>query len=92
MSNSPKLNRRSVLKGVAGATLVLPVLEAMGSKVADQTPRRFCALYTANGMSLPKSDHDIDHWSWFPRVENNGNLVFGKSTEPLSPFRRQLSF
>lgn len=92
MSNLPKLNRRSVLKGVAGATLVLPVLEAMGSKVADQTPRRFCALYTANGMSLPKSDHDIDHWSWFPRVENNGNLVFGKSTEPLSPFRRQLSF
>ena len=47
MSTPGKLNRRSVLKGAAGATLALPILEAMGAEVADQTPRRFCALYNA---------------------------------------------
>lgn len=87
-----KLDRRSVLKGVAGATLALPVLDAMGREIAESTPRRFCALYTANGMSLPKSEHEIDEWSWFPRAEKDDKFVFGKSTAPLSPFRDQLSF
>jgi hypothetical protein len=86
------LDRRDVLKGIAGASLALPVLDAMGKEVAEQLPRRFCALYTANGMSLPKSDHDIDEWSWFPRSDIEGKFVFGKSTTPLSPFREQLSF
>ena len=64
----------------------------MGAEVTEQIPRRFCAIYTANGMSLPKSEHGIDEWSWFPAAESNGEFVFGKSTEPLSPFRKQLSF
>jgi hypothetical protein len=51
-----KLDRRAVLKGLAGVTLALPVLEAMGKDVVEQTPRRFCALYTANGMSLPNKN------------------------------------
>ena len=87
-----KLNRRAVLKGIAGATLALPVLDAMGKEVAEQTPRRFCALYTANGMSLPHEKHGIDAWSWFPRGEKDGKFVFGKSTEPLAAYRNQLSF
>jgi len=91
MATTAKLNRRSVLKGIAGATLVLPVLEAMGDEVSSQTPRRFCALYTANGMSLPKSEHGIDEWSWFPTAEGR-EFTFGKSTEPLTPFRKHLSF
>ncbi len=73
-------------------SLALPVLEAMGQEVAEQIPRRFCALYTANGMSLPREQHGLDEWSWFPRAEQNGQFVFGKSTEPLAPFRNQLSF
>ena len=93
MTTSGKLDRRTVLKGAAGAALTLPVLEAMGSEVAEKPPRRFCALYTANGMSLPKPEHELDQWSWFPRAENErGEFVFGKSTEPLSRFRNQLSF
>jgi hypothetical protein len=92
MPDNQKIDRRSVLKGIAGASLALPVLEAMGKEVAERTPRRFCALYTANGMSLPKPTHGIDDWSWFPRAEKNGTFEFGKSTEPLSPFRKQLSF
>jgi hypothetical protein len=87
-----ELDRRSVLKGIAGVSLALPVLDAMGDEVAQQSPRRFCALYTANGMSLPRSQHGIDEWSWFPRAEKDGRFVFGKSTEPLAAFRNQLSF
>ncbi len=39
--------------------LALPVLDAMGAEVTEQIPRRFCALYTANGMSLPKAEHGL---------------------------------
>ena len=92
MSQTFKLDRRGFLKGTAGMTLALPVLEAMGKDVVEKTPRRFCALYTANGMSLPHAKHDIDEWSWFPRAEKDGEFVFGKSTEAFAPFRQQLSF
>src|SRR5207247_10055471 len=54
--------------------------------------RRVCASYTANGMSLPKSDNAIDEWSWFPSVGSGKDFTFGKSTAPLAPFRKQLSF
>jgi hypothetical protein len=86
------LDRRAFLKGLKGAALALPVLNAMGAEAANQIPRRFCAIYTANGMSLPKKEHEISEWSWFPAAERNGEFVFGASTEPLSPFRKQLSF
>jgi len=92
MSLPTKIDRRAVLKGIAGAALALPALEAMGAEVTAQTPRRFCALYTANGMSLPKTEHGINECSWFPTSETNGEFQFGKSTEPLAPFRKQLSF
>src|SRR5262249_55787670 len=52
----------------------------------------FCALYTANGMSLPKPEHDLQEWSWFPTAGTGTDFKFGKSTEPLAPFRKQLSF
>lgn len=92
MSSSRTIDRRAFLKGLGGAALALPVLDAMGAEVAENVPRRFCALYTANGMSLPRHEHGIDEWSWFPTAEKDGQFVFGKSTEPLSPFRQQLSF
>ena len=92
MPNQFKLDRRAVLKGMAGVALPLPLLEAMGKEIAEETPRRFCGLYVGNGMSLPFEKHGIDEWSWFPRAEKDGKFVFGKSTEPLSPCREQLSF
>ncbi len=85
------LNRRAVLQGLAGVTLSLPLLEAMGKDVAQTVPRRFCAMYTANGMSLPNPKHGIDDWSWFPKTDGR-DFQFGKSTEPFSPFRSQISF
>lgn len=90
--HSRTLDRRAFLRGIGGAALALPVLDAMGAEAAENIPRRFCALYTANGMSLPRAEHGIDDWSWFPTAEKEGQFVFGKSTEPLSPFRSQLSF
>lgn len=92
MGTSLKIDRRAFLHGVGGAALALPVLDAMGAEVTEEAPRRFCALYTANGMSLPKEEHGIDEWSWFPTRESDGRFVFGRSTEPLTPFREQLSF
>ena len=89
---TPRIDRRAFLKGIGGMALALPVLDAMGAEVTDQLPRRFCAIYTANGMSLPKTEHGLDEWAWFPRAENNGEFVFGKSTEPFAPYRKQLSF
>ena len=91
MTRFTRLDRRAVLKGLAGTTLALPVLEAMGEEVTEKSPKRFCALYTANGMSLPKTDHGISEWNWFPTAEGR-NFEFGESTAPLSPFRHQLSF
>lgn len=87
-----RIDRRAFLQGLGGVALALPVLDAMGAEVAEAIPRRFCALYTANGMSLPRTEHGIDEWSWFPTAEKDGEFVLGKSTEPLAPFRKQFSF
>ncbi len=43
-------------------------------------------------MSLPKAEHGIDEWSWFPRAEKDGQFVFSKSTEPLQSFAIKLAF
>ncbi len=74
MTSSLPIDRRAFLKGVGGIVLALPVLDAMGAEVADEIPRRFCAIYTANGMSLPQAEHGIDEWSWFPRAENRWRI------------------
>lgn len=92
MNRSIQLDRRAFLKGLGGVALALPVLDAMGAEVTDQVPRRFCAIYTANGMSLPKSENGLDDWSWFPSKGKDTEFEFGKSTAPLAPYRRQLSF
>ena len=92
MNSAIRLDRRAFLRGLGGVTLALPALDAMGAGVTEKTPRRFCAMYTANGMSLPRKEHGIGEWSWFPSVGKDREFVFGKSTEPLSPFHSQLSF
>jgi hypothetical protein len=92
MPNALQLDRRAFLFGAGGVALALPVLDAMGADVAAQAPRRFCAIYTANGMALPEKKHGIDEWSWFPTATDGHGFVFGKSTEPLAPFRKHLSF
>ncbi|MDX2269556.1 MAG: DUF1552 domain-containing protein [Bryobacter sp.] len=92
MNWNGKLDRRAFLRGVGGVTVALPVLDAMGAEVTNKLPRRFVALYTANGMSLPKDEHGIPEWHWFPKFEKDGKFVFSKSTEPLAKHREHLSF
>ena len=80
-------------QGLGGVALALPVLDAMGAEVTDQIPRRFCAIYTANGMSLPKAEHGIDEWSWFPdRRARTANSSSANRPSRSRPFRKQLSF
>ena len=85
------INRRQFLRGAAGASLILPRLQLFANDAAPQRPRRFCAMYTANGMCLPDPANGIDEWSWFPKT-TGCDFTFGKSTEPFSPFRDQVSF
>lgn len=87
-----RLDRRAFLQGLGGAMLALPGLDAMGATVTEQAPKRFCAMYTANGMSLPRAENNIPEWSWFPTMSENDKFVFGHSTEPLKAHRNKLSF
>jgi hypothetical protein len=64
----------------------------MGSEVNEAIPRRLCAVYTANGISLPKAEHRIDDGSWFQAAGHEGKFVFGESTEPLQAYRDKWSF
>jgi hypothetical protein len=91
MSQAFRLDRRAFLKGLGGVAMALPVLDVMGAEAAEDVPRRFCAVYTANGMSLPRTAHGISEWSWFPSVGGERDFVFGNSTAPYEPFRKQLS-
>lgn len=87
-----RIPRRAVLRGAAGAALALPFLEAMGADAEPGPPRRLCAVYTANGMALPRPELGIEDWYWFPRTADDGGVILGKSTEPLAPFVDRLSF
>ena len=85
------INRRQFLRGAAGVSLILPRLQLFANAAAPQRPRRFCAMYTANGMCLPDPANGIDDWSWFPKATGS-DFVFGKSTEPFAAFRDNVSF
>src|SRR3954467_12365119 len=87
-----KLDRRAFLSGAGGMALALPTLDAMGDTVTGEIPKRFCAIYTANGMALPRAEHGIPEWNWFPGAGADGGLIYGKSTEPLLPYRDKISF
>ena len=91
MFQSP--SRRSFLKGTLGSSLFLPPLEFLGNWPAKGPlpPRRFCALYTANGMSLPNEKNEIAEWTWYPD-QIGPDFKFNKSTVPFSPFREKLTF
>ncbi len=88
------INRRWFLRSAAGVSLILPRLDLFASETdsdAAKIPRRFCAMYTANGMCLPAAGNGIDEWSWFPKTTGS-DFTFGKSTEPFAPLRNQVSF
>jgi hypothetical protein len=88
------INRRWFLRSAVGVSLILPRLDLFASETdsdAAKIPRRFCAMYTANGMCLPAEGNGIDEWSWFPKTTGS-DFTFGKSTEPFAPHGNQVSF
>jgi hypothetical protein len=89
------LPRRTLLRG-AGVACALPSLEAMlgagaAARAATPRPRRFCAIYTPNGVSIPGPDHPAHaEWSWFP-IGRDRDFKLTRTQESLEPFRKQLT-
>ena len=80
-----------MLRG-AGVTLALPWLEAMSSAApVDKQPRRFCAFFFGNGVSLPPSKHEAHKdWHWFPH-EAGKDYRLTKVLEPLGAHRADMT-
>ncbi|MFM7114201.1 MAG: hypothetical protein ACKO26_23955, partial [Planctomycetota bacterium] len=84
------LNRRTILRG-SGVALALPWLEAMAPAApASPKPKRFCAFFFGNGVSLTKPTDPTSDWNWFPRTDG-ADYKFTKSLETLSGHRGDLT-
>ncbi|MCW5560240.1 MAG: DUF1552 domain-containing protein, partial [Verrucomicrobiae bacterium] len=84
--NPPPISRRTLLKGL-GVSMALPWLEAMsplralaGSTAAGSVPRRFAALYMANGALMD---------AWRPKGSGR-DFTLSPTLEPLAPFRDEV--
>lgn len=81
-----QLSRRTILKG-AGATMSLPLLEAMLSNnglaagASSDAPLRTAYVFFPNGAIMPE---------WTPKTEGE-NFEFSKTLKPLEPFRNSLN-
>jgi hypothetical protein len=80
------LSRRTLLRG-AGATLALPLLDAMVparlsafGRPAATAPHRFLAVYLPNGQAMPY---------WTPEGEGS-NYELSPILQPFAPFREQM--
>lgn len=91
-SPSWHLDRRTFLRG-AGVALALPWLEAMSSAApATSRPKRFCAFFFGNGVSLPsRGSATFNDWHWFPHSEGGADYQFTKPLEPLSPHKADMT-
>jgi hypothetical protein len=78
------IGRRTFLRG-AGASIALPVLDAMFPALASVTahmekPRRFSIVYTPNGMNMA-------HWT--PKVTGKA-FELSRALEPLAEYRDKM--
>lgn len=84
------LDRRTLLRG-SGMALALPWLEAMApAAAATGKPKRFCAFFFGNGVSLTRPTDPTSDWNWFPR-EEGADYKFTKSLETLAAHRNDLT-
>jgi hypothetical protein len=78
------LSRRTALRGLGGAAVALPWLEAMvGSKAAAATiPPRLVMVFSANGTLFDR---------WVPKTDASGNITaMTNMLSPLEPFKSKL--
>jgi len=85
------LDRRTFLRS-AGLSLCLPWLEAMGhADPPGARPKRFCALFFANGVALPPANRpEHEEWHWFPHTDG-ADYRLTRPLEPLTPFRNDMT-
>jgi hypothetical protein len=84
------LNRRTFLRG-SGLALALPWLEATAHAApAAAKPKRFCAFFFGNGVSLTKPTDPTSDWNWFPRTEG-ADYKFTRSLETLADHKQDLT-
>jgi hypothetical protein len=83
MSNSGRISRRTVLRGI-GTAVSLPFLEAMlprplsaGGALPVRPPRRMACIYVPNGV-IPSD--------WYPATEG-ANFALTPILQPLAPLR-----
>ncbi|MFO7561415.1 MAG: DUF1552 domain-containing protein [Enhygromyxa sp.] len=78
------LSRRTLLRGIGGAAIALPLLEAMRGRPARALepglPKRLIVMYTPNGT--------IAHNFWPTGTENNFTL--SPILAPLAPYKKDL--
>src|SRR4029077_8862692 len=58
---------------------------------AAARPKRFCALFFANGVALPEPTRpDYQDWHWFPHTDG-ADYRLTRSLEPLAPHRADMT-
>jgi len=80
MSNSSRLSRRTVLRGI-GVTMGLPWLESIPVWGATNAPKRFAVIFMGNGING-------NHW-W--AKGQGAEMKLGKSLEPLEPIKKKIN-
>lgn len=83
-TQSWRLSRRTFLRGL-GATLALPLLDAMLPTLSAAAPkkaaRRMVSVYSPNGVNV---------WDWFPKTAGPA-YQFSPTLQPLEPLREHLT-
>jgi len=80
----PRLSRRTLLRGAAGATVALPFLEAMQGRAHAQsaTPRRLIFEFKPNGDEVERRFDNV----------HETDFVLGEFLAPLDAYRDDLLF
>ena len=90
MKKTWHLERRHFLRGL-GTMCALPYLECMGSEKAS-SPKRMCAIFFPNGVSLPPEGRKELHekWHWFPHTQGK-DYKLNDSLKALESHREDFS-
>ena len=86
------LPRRTFLRGL-GATMALPLLDSMGSRITAAgpatTPIRLGYVYTPNGI-IGASDKSPRPFMWTPKTAG-ANFEFSPTMKALEPYREHVN-